>query len=601
MPSEPLLAADPESTYQQRLNHWEAAVAGLDRRCNGLSLGRGVLFVVMLAIAWPALTRGRPSLWWALLPLAGFGLLALLHQRVVRRRDRARGVAFWYAQGLARLAGQWMGKGTAGERFRDRDHVYADDLDLFGSGSVFELLCTARTAAGEETLADWLRGPASPDDVLARQGAVAELRERLQLREDLAVLGREVGAGLQRGALTRWGEAAPRSVPAWAGPAAGLLGLLNVTTLVGATWFGVPPMAVLLSLGASLAIAARFRVVVGEIVRAAERPSRGLDQMAAMLERLERETFESPRLIELRASQDAGALPASRRIARLHRLIGLLDSRRNQLFAPVGALLLWTTQLALAVEAWRRRHGPSVGGWITWLGEFEALTSLATFAFEHPAYPFPDIAAGDAAFEATGLAHPLLPHDRAVANDVRLGRELRALVVSGSNMSGKSTLLRAVGVNAVLAQAGAPVRATRLRLSPLAIGASFRPQDSLQQGQSRFYAEIARIRAVMDLLAGRQPVLFLFDELLSGTNSHDRAIGARAIVEHLVAGGAIGLLTTHDLALAGIADGLAPRAANVHFEDAIEAGRLLFDYRLRPGVVERSNAIELMRSVGLRV
>jgi hypothetical protein len=494
-----------------------------------------------------------------------------------------------------------MGKGTAGERFRDRDHVYADDLDLFGSGSVFELLCTARTSAGEETLADWLRAPALPDDVVARQAAVAELRERLQLREDLAVLGGEVGGGLHRAPLTGWGEAPPRTVPMWARPAAALLAVLNLATLIGASWFGVPPVAVLLSFGASVAIAARLRALVGEVVRAAERPSRGLDQMAAMLERLERERFASPRLIELRARQDTGALPASRRIAQLHRLIGLLDSRRNQLFAPVGALLLWTTQLSLAVEAWRRRNGTAVGGWITSLGEFEALTSLATFAFEHPDYPFPEIATGDAAFEAAGLAHPLLPSDRAVANDVRLGGELRALVVSGSNMSGKSTLLRSVGVNAVLAQAGAPVRATRLRLSPLAIGASFRPQDSLQQGQSRFYAEIARIRAVMDLLAGGRPVLFLLDELLSGTNSHDRAIGARAIVEHLVAGGAIGLLTTHDLALAGIADGLAPRATNVHFEDAMEAGRLLFDYRLRSGVVERSNAIELMRSVGLRV
>ena len=601
MPSEPLPPADPESTYRQRLGYWQGMVAGLDRRFNALSLGRGILFVAVLAIAWPALTRGRPSLWWALLPLAGFGLLAMLHERVARRRDRARAAALWYAQGLARLGGQWMGKGTAGERFRDPDHVYADDLDLFGSGSVFELLCTARTAAGEETLADWLRAPAPPDDIRARQDAVAELRGRLSLREDLAVLGAEVGGGLHREPLTRWGEAPQRSVPGWARPAAALLAVLNLATLVGAFRFGVPPVAMLLSFGVSVALTARFRVLVGDVVRAAERPSRGLDQMAAMLERLEQETFASPRLVELRARQDSGTLPASRRIAQLHRLIGLLDSRRNQLFAPIGALLLWTTQLSLAVEAWRRRNGTAVGGWITSLGECEALTSLATFSFEHPSYPFPEVAAGGAAFEAAGLAHPLLPQDHAVANDVRLGGELRALVVSGSNMSGKSTLLRAVGVNAVLAQAGAPVRADRLRLSPLAIGASFRPQDSLQQGQSRFYAEIARIRAVMDLLAGQRPVLFLLDELLSGTNSHDRAIGARAIVEHLVAGGAIGLLTTHDLALAGIADGLAPRAANVHFEDAMEAGRLRFDYRLRAGVVERSNAIELMRSVGLRV
>jgi DNA mismatch repair ATPase MutS len=293
---------------------------------------------------------------------------------------------------------------------------------------------------------------------------------------------------------------------------------------------------------------------------------------------------------------------ASRALRSLDRLVGLLDSRRNQLFAPVGALLLWTTQLGLAIERWRRRHGHRIGEWVTALGEFEALAALGTYADEHPDDPMPELAEGPARFTAEGLVHPLLPRGQAVPNNLALGEGLvRALVVSGSNMSGKSTLLRAVGVNVVLAQAGAPVSAAKLRLSPLAIGASFRPQDSLQQGRSRFYAEIARLRRTVDLLEGERPVLFLLDELLSGTNSYDRALGARAIVEHLVREGAIGLVTTHDLALAGIADALAPAMANVHFEDTLEEGALHFDYRLRSGVVERSNAVELMRAVGLPV
>jgi DNA mismatch repair ATPase MutS len=263
--------------------------------------------------------------------------------------------------------------------------------------------------------------------------------------------------------------------------------------------------------------------------------------------------------------------------------------------------ILWTPHLALRVEAWRRASGGAVRRWLTATGEMEALCSLAGYAFEHPADSFPEFAADGPHFEAQGIAHPLLAESQAVRNVVSLGGTLRLLVVSGSNMSGKSTLLRTVGVNAVLAQAGAPVRAARLRLSPLAVGASIRLNDSLQGGVSRFYAEILRLRQILDLTAGSQPVLFLIDEFLHGTNSHDRRIGAEAVVRSLLDRGAAGFITTHDLALADIADVLGSRAANVHFEDRVENGSIHFDYIMRPGVVRKSNAIELMRSVGLEI
>jgi DNA mismatch repair ATPase MutS len=228
--------------------------------------------------------------------------------------------------------------------------------------------------------------------------------------------------------------------------------------------------------------------------------------------------------------------------------------------------------------------------------------SLAGYSYEHPRDPLPQLAEVSGGwFEAEALGHPLMPDEQCVRNDVRLGGDLRLLIVSGSNMSGKSTLLRAVGLNAVLAWAGAPVRAARLRISPLAVGASIRVLDSLQDGRSRFYAEITRLRQIVGLADGSRTVLFLLDELLSGTNSHDRKIGAAAIIRMLVERGALGLITTHDLALAGIAEELPGAAVNVHFADALEDGRLHFDYRLREGVVERSNALDLMRSVGLEV
>jgi DNA mismatch repair ATPase MutS len=306
-------------------------------------------------------------------------------------------------------------------------------------------------------------------------------------------------------------------------------------------------------------------------------------------------------LVEVRAALDVDGLAPSQQIARLNRLIDMLDARRNMIFAPLAALLLWPLQFAIAIERWRQSSGPAVARWLAAVGELEALSSLAGYSYEHPHDPFPELVEGEARFEAEGLGHPLIPESRSVRTDLQLSAELCVLVVSGSNMSGKSTLLRTVGTNTVLALAGAPVRARRLCLSPLQVGASIRIQDSLQAGASRFYAEITRLRQIVELTDGELPVLFLLDEILHGTNSHDRRIGAEGVVRGLVERGAIGLVTTHDLALARIAEELAPRAANVHFEDHLEGGKISFDYLLRPGVVQRSNALELMRSVGLEV
>jgi DNA mismatch repair ATPase MutS len=320
-----------------------------------------------------------------------------------------------------------------------------------------------------------------------------------------------------------------------------------------------------------------------------------------MLERLEKERFDAPQLVALRKALETHGAPAWREIARLQRLVGWADARRNQLFAPLAAMLLWGTQFSLAIELWRQRCGLRLAVWLETVGEIEALAALGSHAFENPDDPFPELVEGGPLFEGEGLGHPLLPSERCVRNDARLAAESAVLVVSGSNMSGKSTFLRSVGVNAVLALAGAPVRARRLRLSRLSLGASIRVNDSLQEGESRFYAEIKRLSQIVGLARDGAELLFLLDEVLHGTNSHDRQIGAAAVVRGLVELGAIGLVTTHDLALARIADELAPRAANVHFEDHLEGGRIAFDYQLRPGVVTRSNALALMREVGLDV
>lgn len=590
---------DPRAEYARRREARLAAAAREVRRFRKVGLVRIGLLALGVALAWLAY-GGLVSGWWLILPAAGFFVLADVQDRISQARRRAERAAAYYEEGLARLDDDWAGKGETGERFVDGSHPYADDLDLFGHGSLFELLSRARTRVGEETLAHWLLHPAEPGAVRARQAAVAELRSRLDLREDLALLGEGVRSGDDARALAAWADATPWPISRFLRVSVIVLALLAVAGLVlWTTGFGWIPFLVAVAVGRVFSF--RLREPVGRVTSAVDRAGRDLSLLSGVLARLERERFESPRLVELRAALDVEGVAPSQQISKLNRLIELLDARRNMVFAPVAFVLLWETQFAIAIERWRQSSGPAVSRWLAAVGEFEALGSLAGYAYEHPSDPFPELVESETLFEGEGLGHPLIPESRNVRTDLNLSDAPCVLIVSGSNMSGKSTLLRTVGVNTVLALAGAPVRAGRLRLSPLQVGASIRIQDSLQAGASRFYAEITRLRQIVDLTAGPLPVLFLLDEILHGTNSHDRRIGAEGVVRGLLERGAIGLVTTHDLALARIADELATRAANVHFEDRLEGGKMTFDYLLRPGVVQRSNALELMRSVGLEV
>jgi len=593
--------AGPATVYADRLARRQGTAAGLTRRERNISRSRLATFVAGVGLAWVVLDAGWLSPAWLALPVLVFAALVVVHESVIRARQRAERAVAFYERGLARLEHRWAGTGEPGDGFADATHPYAGDLDVFGRGSLFEYLNTARTHAGEATLAEWLRTPAVPAVVRARQAAVAELRPRLDLREDLAVLGADVRFGVGPAALAAWGTAPPMLPVAWARPAAFGAVAATAVALLGwqLGWSGPLPFVVTLAAEGALGLALRHRVL--HVIHAVERPTRDLALLSELLGRLEAERFTAPRLVELRGHLDVAGEPPSRQIARLRRSVELLDARRNQLFAPIAALLLWGTQCALAIEAWRQRSGPAIGTWLAAVGELEALGALAGYSAEHPDDPFPEILDTGRRFDGEAVGHPLLPDAASVRNDVRLDADLQLLIVSGSNMSGKSTLLRTVGTNTVLALAGAPVRARRVTVSPLAVGASMRVVDSLQTGASHFYAEITRLRRLLDLTGDSLPVLFLLDEILHGTNSHDRRIGAEAVVRELVERGAIGLVTTHDLALARIADALAPRAANVHFQDHLEDGRMVFDYRMQPGVVTKSNALELMRAVGLRV
>ena len=590
------------AAYQSRLSERRDVSEREQRRFRWIGNARLATGIAAVAVAFFVFGETVISPWWLLVPGAVFASLVVLHARVAERWERANRAVVFYERGLARLEDRWIGTGEAGERFRNPAHVFAEDLDLFGKGSLFELVSTARTRAGEDTLARWFLTPASSAEAAARQRAIEEMRPRLDLREDLATVGESVRSNLDADAVAAWGEAPAVGFPAGARIltlAVAAAVVLTFGLYMASLWTRTPFLAALLvELGVWMWLGAR----TVRVTSAVNAPARDLEVLRTLLGRLEQERFESSILVNLQRRLAAPGLLASAEIGRLRRLVSLLDWQRNLLFAPIALAILWSPQLALAIERWRAVSGRHIREWISGVGEFEALCALSSYSYEHPGDTFPELVESEGGcFEAAGLGHPLMPEAQCVRNDVRLGGEVRLLIVSGSNMSGKSTLLRTVGLNAVLAWTGAPVRADRLKISPLVLGASIRVLDSLLDGRSRFYAEITRLRQIVGLAEGERTVLFLVDELLSGTNSHDRRIGAGAIVRMLVGRGAMGIVTTHDLALVEIAAGMDGQAANVHFADSLENGQLHFDYKLAPGVVERSNALDLMRSIGFEV
>ena len=591
----------PRDEYSQRLSVQNALASRLgkiDERIGTLRLLLAGLTV--LSALW-ALQRHAFSPLWLALPIGLFAYLVISHARLRTRKVRAERAAVFYRRGLARIEDRWSGSGPSGERFQDAHHVYAADLDLFGRSSLFELLCTARTRMGEETLASWLLQPAPLARIRERQECIRDLRDRVQLREDVAVLGEEVSAGVSPQALVAWAEAPNELQARWITWSAWLLpaGLL-VSAIAWA--LGAPRAPFLALLIVEIIVLSILSQRLGKVLDGSERAFEDLQHFAALLARMEREPFESGALRQLVAKLASHRVTASKSIAALSTLAELAGSRHNlavRLLLTVP--LLYSLQVALLAERWRRRHGQVARAWVAVVGELEALSCLATYSHEHPADPFPDFIEESACFAATALGHPLMPQATCVRNDVQLCGATRALLVSGSNMSGKSTLLRAVGINAVLAMAGAPVRAALLRLTCLQVGASIRINDSLQEGSSRFYAEITRLRQLFDLANAPVKLLFLLEELLQGTNSMDRRIGAEGVLRAFLQRQAIGLISTHDLALTEIRGVEADAIRNMHFQDELRDGAIHFDFRLRAGVLTQSNGLALMRSIGLEV
>jgi hypothetical protein len=590
----------PQTEYEHRLSAISASINHHRKRDHAFAVAKLILGLLIVVAAIWLMKYHATQLFYLLIPIGIFIVLAVLHERVLRKLKSCQRLQAFYSRGLARIENRWAGSGESGERFLDPAHPYARDLDIFGPASLFQLLSTARTRSGEETLAAWLKTAAPIKEIEARQEAVQELAPKFGFREQLVLAGEDVREGVHSEQLIAWAEAAPsidRRLIRITTFTLAALWLLSLAAWWTRDWMAIAIAMSLVNFGVSYKLRSKLMRAAAGI----ERAQRELALLAAVLSIIEAEPALAPKLTELKARLARSGALASQAIAGLSKRVEWLESGENWFVKIFDPFIFYTPHCVVAIDVWRARHGAAVREWLAVTGEVEALSSFAVYAYEHPSDTFPQMLEGGPYFGAESIAHPLLPRDKSITNDLKLDSELRLLVISGPNMAGKSTFIRSIGINAVLAQAGAPVCAHRMALSGLQVTASICILDSLQGGLSRFYAEISRLKQIDELSKGSTPVLFLLDELLSGTNSFDRRIGTESFVRSLLARGAIGLVTTHDLALAEIAQRIGPTAANFHFEDRFEDGKLHFDYKLTPGIVQTTNALLLMRAIGLDV
>lgn len=555
---------------------------------------------LLLALSLYAI-RGQMSFLWASLPIPVAAASVRRLRQTRQSKSRMWRLKRFYERAVQRVNGNWAHSGITGDEFSEPDHVYSADLNVIGEGSLFEMLCIARTSIGRRGLANYLLHTPPIEEAILRQEAVRELRGRTDLRERVATLGQFEFLESRQGTFDEWLDAPRPSLPSLLP----VIAAVTSTLLAGIVIVGLLALIPWHNLAVWIFSLLAFHAAVGFIFRGwvnrtAERlrpVSIDTRILVEGLQLLEQGEFQSIKLQQIAAQ----VRNSSASIRKLERLLGALARRDSDWFAGPSRALLAGTQLCMAVERWQRKHGQSLRVWLQAWAEFEALNALAAYGYENPDNTFPEFTHDAACFHASGLCHPLLPAASSVANDIELHANQSFYIVSGSNMSGKSTLLRAIGLNAVLAFAGAPVRARALQLSGLSIFASLTIVDSLLNGKSKFLAEVDRLRQAIESAVANRPVLFLVDEIFSGTNSSDRRIAAEAVVRTLVDRGAIGALSTHDLALTEIADAKGMRGVNVHMGSRDGADPMDFDYRLKPGVTTETNALAIARLAGVPV
>lgn len=596
-----------ETVYTQRRDAFAAEEARLARISFRFSIFRGVLFLLFVACLAVILiqSRTREWEWWAGAAFWFVAFMAVLpwHDRVIQRQRRQGELRKINEEGLFRLVRDW-------ERLPllalpepdDSERPVARDLNLFGRASLAHLLGTVHTPYGKSILTDWLLHPAEPQEIARRQAAVADLASQIDLRQELQAGVRpmeEKPPDLE--SFLRWAEGEPwmlrRPGLTWI---ARIFAVLAPAALFGAIFTPLPAWPFLLLATINFIISYRFAAPVHGAFDLLESKDGEFQLYARALEKI----AGHPSVSEDLTLQGR---PAHDWMEVLHRGVELSRTRHSTyLHFPLQTLFMWDFHVLRRLERWQQEAGSHARGWLAALGRFECLSAFAGLRFDHPAWSFPEVTSGTDRYGARDLGHPLIRDEARVTNDVTVGPPGTFLLVTGSNMSGKSTLLRSIGINAVLAQAGGPVCAAELRMPPATLATSILVEDSLAEGVSFFMAELKRIQKIVEESdrhrSGGRVLLYLLDEILRGTNTYERQVAVRRVLLHLLRRNALGAISTHDLQLAEVED-LVSVAVPVHFQETLHPGGdppMTFDYRMRPGVATTVNALKLMELVGLR-
>jgi len=602
--------------YEQRATAHRGQRDRLSRRSILISNLRGVSFAVFLISAGMALF-GSIDRTGALIACAAIGtfiVFVVRHAKVIEALELEERWVRVNDDAKKRVSPKaYYDLPHQGQAFRTETHPFADDLDIFGKGSLFQRLCVAHTEPGQARLAAFLLAPSDTQTMCDRQSAVRALAPEIDLRQRFEVLASGTLTPAKKGAsssdpialspLLKWAEGPHELSQArtlvWVSRLLPFLTLL--VTLAAYRGFANRWFVLLFLIGHIYALL-RARAFAGPVIDMLAKTEHAMMQVGPLLKLLETHQIASTKLEKIRSALKQGSVLPSVALRALERINSWFELRHQGMIYPfVNLLTLWDLHCLVAFESWKSRHGRSLRDWFDCIGEMEALSSLAGLLHDEPACCFAEYVPAGAVFEAEALGHPLLSPSERVCNDVSTLLAGESLLVTGSNMSGKSTFLRAMGLGAVLALAGGPVCAKRIRISPLQVSTSMRISDSLANGVSHFYAELRKLRAVLVATSGNLPVFFLLDEVLHGTNSRERQIGARFVLAELLKAGALGAVSTHDYELCKLDGALAEKVTLLHFRESVTAGEMTFDYQLRPGPVTEGNALRLMRGLGIDV
>ncbi|SFH43167.1 MutS domain V [Desulfotomaculum arcticum] len=593
-------------TYQLKKANITEKLSGVMKQNNLLVLLRPLVFLAAVAFSmvYSFLSTQSVYLLFSGMLIIFFLLMIVKHNRIKAKIKYLELLVLINDNAMRRLDGKWLEFSNSGERFINYEHRYTSDLNIFGQGSLFQYINSATSFVGEERLAHMLCFQAGLNEIKLRQQAIKELSPRLDWRQHLQATGmldsiRQPG-NLEK--LLTWAEEKPLFMNKYISLllfcpvitlAVAILGYFHVTTLIP-SYLWVFPLALQILIVAITAKTAHqtFSKTCNSVYE--------VQRCSDLLKCIEAESFDSPLLKKLKRKLVKSSDAPSRQIKKLFSIVDRISMRYSSLYPVINIAVLWDLQTLIRLEKWRSISGRSLRSWIEVIAEFESLSSLAGLAHDHPNWTVPEITESKPAFKAVAMGHPLIKNEVRVCNDVELPEPGTILLITGSNMSGKSTLLRTVGINLILAYAGAPVCAEKLSCSLMNVYTSIHINDNLEKNISTFYAELQRIKLIIDAARSGEAIICLIDEIFKGTNSKDRILGAQAVIKSLNKLAAIGLVSTHDLELSRLEKEIS-QIKNYHFTDKISGREINFDYRLKPGVSKSTNAIALMKIIGIEI